>query len=91
MDTAGTIFSAFSLNYIIGCTRGPINLRWSFQKGNQSTSKGFPGIFQTLNFRLIAYCVSKLQMLIGAGVKPIIVLDGCKLEMKLGIEEERAR
>jgi hypothetical protein len=30
-------------------------------------------------------------MLVSAGVKPIIVLDGCKLEMKQHIEDERAR
>jgi len=30
-------------------------------------------------------------MMIGAGVKPIIVLDGCRLEMKQDVEEERAR
>jgi hypothetical protein len=30
-------------------------------------------------------------MMVSAGVKPIIVLDGCRLEMKNGIEEERAR
>lgn len=41
--------------------------------------------------KLIAYCISKLQMMVGAGVKPIIVLDGCKLEQKKGIEDERAR
>jgi hypothetical protein len=29
--------------------------------------------------------------MIAAGVKTIIVLDGCKLEMKKGIEEERMR
>ena len=46
---------------------------------------------QAYNYRLIAYCVSKLQMIVSAGVKPIIVLDGCKLEMKLRIEDERAR
>jgi hypothetical protein len=30
-------------------------------------------------------------MLLSAGVKPVIVLDGCKLEMKQSTEDERAR
>jgi hypothetical protein len=33
-------------------------------------------------FRLIKFCRRKLEMLIGYGVKPILIFDGAKLQMK---------
>ena len=41
--------------------------------------------------RLIAYCKMKLQMLLQAGVKPILVFDGCRLIMKGNTEDERRK
>ncbi len=47
--------------------------------------------FTSKVFRLISYCHSKLQLLLSAGVKPVIVFDGCRLEMKGNTEAERRK
>ena len=41
--------------------------------------------------KLIQYCQKKLQMLINCKVRPILVFDGAKLQMKEGTEAERAK
>lgn len=41
------------------------------------------------HFRLISYCEQKLKMLIMSKVRPIVVFDGAKLEMKAGTEDSR--
>eukprot|EP00826_Nyctotherus_ovalis_P053785 TRINITY_DN7019_c0_g1_i17.p1 TRINITY_DN7019_c0_g1~~TRINITY_DN7019_c0_g1_i17.p1 ORF type:complete len:318 (+),score=111.54 TRINITY_DN7019_c0_g1_i17:151-1104(+) len=39
----------------------------------------------------IQYCANRLEMLLDAGVIPIVVFDGAPLPMKRGVEESRAR
>ena len=41
--------------------------------------------------RLITYCKKRLQMLLENNVKPIMIFDGAKLQMKAGTENERER
>ena len=41
--------------------------------------------------RLIGYCQAKLQIMIQAGVKPLIIFDGCRLDMKSKTEAERRK
>ena len=41
--------------------------------------------------RLIGYCKSKLQLMIAAQVKPLIIFDGCRLIMKSHTEAERRK
>ena len=41
--------------------------------------------------RLIGYCQAKLQIMIQAGVKPLIIFDGCRLDMKSNTEAERRK
>jgi len=38
---------------------------------------------------LVASCKTKLDLLISAGVRPIIVFDGASLPAKLDVERER--
>lgn len=45
----------------------------------------------TVLLRLIAYCKKRLQMLVDSNVKPILIFDGAKLQMKMGTEAERER
>ena len=40
--------------------------------------------------RLVSYCRLKLDAVMGSGCIPIVVFDGNKLNMKGGIESERA-
>lgn len=37
------------------------------------------------------YCQNKLEMMIDAGVRPLLVFDGNKLSMKKGTEDQRQK
>jgi exonuclease 1 len=41
--------------------------------------------------KLISYCQKRLQLLITYNVKPILIFDGARLQMKGATEDERAR
>ena len=40
---------------------------------------------------MIGYCQAKLQIMIQAGVKPMVIFDGCRLDMKSNTEAERKK
>lgn len=60
-------------------------------KIEQSHTYLFLLIYGFFDYRLIAYCRQKLEMIVGAGVRPIVVFDGERLKMKEGVEEERSK
>jgi exonuclease 1 len=41
--------------------------------------------------KLILYCQKRLQLLLTYNVKPILIFDGARLQMKGATEDERAR
>ena len=83
----GYCWYAHSSHSLLGCTKGPTPVLWTWRTAAGSTSKS-----NRLNMcRLISYCNTKLQMMMQAGVKPIIIFDGCRLDMKSNTEAERRK
>jgi hypothetical protein len=46
-------------------------------------------MFCNLIFRLVDFCMQKVQMLLEHDIKPILIFDGSRLEMKESIEKSR--
>jgi len=43
------------------------------------------------NYRLISYCLLKLDLLLVNNIIPIVIFDGNRLSMKSGTEDERQK
>jgi hypothetical protein len=46
-------------------------------------------MFCNLIFRLVDFCMQKVEMLLEHDIKPILIFDGSRLEMKESIEKSR--
>jgi hypothetical protein len=71
-----------------GSIKAPIPAPWTLPMVEVLTSNE---LLLLSIYRLIGYCKSKLQLMIAAQVKPLLIFDGCRLIMKSHTEAERRK